>query len=275
NWSRQGLRDGDHVHEVPLFGPRVARYRDFFDEVKFRRSFDRIPGYAGTGIVRAGVNLKRSLPETGDREYIAGFVDGWLAADGDPVKARSWRLRSISHGALAWVEKVAPYAGYIVIGSGEESNRETNFGVRNRQIRWLYPAPRGEWGSDPYARRSPRSLRPLRPRRSRRRRARALRGASGRVRAVPGRARVNPRHRFQPRIRARSTAAAGAARPDPRAGARRAVERRLARCPALAGDLGGGRARRRGDRCGRRVRHLGCDAAPLAVGGALRDEGAT
>ena len=142
NWSRQGLRDGDHVHEVPLFGPRVARYRDFFDEVKFRRSFDRIPGYAGTGIVRAGVNLKRSLPETGDREYIAGFIDGWLAADGDPVKARSWRLRSISHGALAWVEKVAPYAGYIVIGSGEESNRETNFGVRNRPMRWLYLATR-------------------------------------------------------------------------------------------------------------------------------------
>ena len=30
--------------------------------------------------MRAGVNLKRSLPETGDAEYIAGFVDGWLAA---------------------------------------------------------------------------------------------------------------------------------------------------------------------------------------------------
>jgi NAD-dependent dihydropyrimidine dehydrogenase PreA subunit len=140
SWNRQGLGDGDHVHEVPLFGRRVARYRDFFDEVKFRRSFDRIPGYAGTGIVRAGVNLKRSLPESGDREYIAGFVDGWLAADGDPVRAGSWRLRSISHGALAWVEKVAPYAGYIVVGSGEEGNRETNFGKRNRPIRWLYLA---------------------------------------------------------------------------------------------------------------------------------------
>jgi NAD-dependent dihydropyrimidine dehydrogenase PreA subunit len=37
---------------------------------------------------------------------------------------------------------VAPYAGYIVVGSGEEGNRETNFGVRSRPIRWLYLATR-------------------------------------------------------------------------------------------------------------------------------------
>jgi NAD-dependent dihydropyrimidine dehydrogenase PreA subunit len=141
-WSRLNLRSEDHVHEVALFGDRVARFRDFFDEGRFDRSFDVHPGYAGTGIVRAGVNLKRSLPETGDREYIAGFVDGWLAADGDPGRAGSWRLRSTDHEALAWVEAVAPYAGFIVVGSGEESNRVTNFGVRNRPIRWLYLATR-------------------------------------------------------------------------------------------------------------------------------------
>src|SRR4029078_12294769 len=39
-------------------------------------------------------------------------------------------------------EKVAPYAGYIVVGSGEEGNRETNFDVRSRPIRWLYLATR-------------------------------------------------------------------------------------------------------------------------------------
>ena len=65
------------------------------------------PGYAGTGVVRSCVNLKKLLPETADAEYIAGFVDGWVAADGDPVKAGSWRLRSIDHEALAWVERAA------------------------------------------------------------------------------------------------------------------------------------------------------------------------
>jgi NAD-dependent dihydropyrimidine dehydrogenase PreA subunit len=141
SWHRQ-VGTGDHVHEVPLFGRRAARYRDFFDKMTFNPSLDIHPGYSGTGIVKAGLNLKRALPETGDREYIAGFVDGWLAADGDPVKAGSWRLRSIHHGALAWVEQVAPYAGYIAIGSGQEGSVATTFGVRSGPIRWLYLATR-------------------------------------------------------------------------------------------------------------------------------------
>jgi ferredoxin len=86
--------------------------------------------------------LKRSLPEDADTEYVAGFIDGWVAADGDPVKAGSWRLRSTDHEALAWVEQAALVAGYIVVGSGQESSVETNFGVRSRPIRWLYLATR-------------------------------------------------------------------------------------------------------------------------------------
>jgi len=141
-WSRQAIRSGDHLHYVDLFGERVAKYRDFFDQVNFSPSLDVHPGYVGTGVVQAGVNLKRSLPETADVEYIAGFLDGWLAADGDPGRAGSWRLRSTSHEALAWLEAVAPYAGFVTVGSGEEGNRETNFGVRSRPIRWLYLATR-------------------------------------------------------------------------------------------------------------------------------------
>ena len=137
-WSRQEIRSTDHVHEVALFGHRVAKFRDFFDYVKFTRSMSLHPGYAGTGVVKAGTNLKRSLPETADAEYLAGFADGWLAADGDPVRAGSWRLRSTDHEALSWLEAVAPYAGFTVVDSGEQSSLETNFGVRHRTIRWLY-----------------------------------------------------------------------------------------------------------------------------------------
>ena len=110
--------------------------------MNFSPCLDVHPGYAGTGVVRSCVNLKRLLPETADAEYIAGFVDGWLAADGDPVKAGSWRLRSTDHEALDWLESAAPLAGYVAVGSGQESNMETNFGVRSRPIRWLYLATR-------------------------------------------------------------------------------------------------------------------------------------
>jgi len=141
-WDRHAVRSDEHVHEVALFGERVAQYRDFFDRIKFKPSLDTHPGYIGTGVVRSQANLKRVLPTDADPEYVTGFIDGWLAADGDPVKAGSWRLRSIDHEALQWVEHAAPFAGYITVGSGEEGNRMTNFGVRNRSIRWLYLAKR-------------------------------------------------------------------------------------------------------------------------------------
>jgi NAD-dependent dihydropyrimidine dehydrogenase PreA subunit len=141
-WNRQEIRSGEHLHYVQLYGERVASFTEFFDQVNFSPCLDVHPDYVGTGVVRAGVNLKRTLPETADPEYIAGFADGWLAADGDPVKAGSWRLRSTDHEALGWLEAVAPYAGFVVVGSGEEGSRETNFGVRTRPIRWLYLATR-------------------------------------------------------------------------------------------------------------------------------------
>jgi hypothetical protein len=58
------------------------------------------------------------------------------------VKAGSWRIRSTDHEALAWLESAAVFAGYVAVGSGEEGNLETNFGVRSRPIRWLYLATR-------------------------------------------------------------------------------------------------------------------------------------
>jgi NAD-dependent dihydropyrimidine dehydrogenase PreA subunit len=142
SWNRQEVRSGEHLHYVQLYGEKVSKFRDFFDQINFSPCLDKHPGYAGTGVVRSSANLKRLLPETGDRDYIAGFVDGWLASDGDLGKAGSWRLRSTDHEALAWIEAVAPYAGFVTVGSGEEGSRETNFGVRSRPIRWLYLATR-------------------------------------------------------------------------------------------------------------------------------------
>jgi NAD-dependent dihydropyrimidine dehydrogenase PreA subunit len=142
SWNKQEIRSGEHLHYVQLNGEEVAKYKDFFDQVDFSPSLDVHPGYVGTGVVRSEANLKRLLPEDADSEYIAGFVDGWLAADGDQVKAGSWRLRSIDHEALTWLERIAPYAGYITVGSGEEASRETNFSVRSRPIRWLDLATR-------------------------------------------------------------------------------------------------------------------------------------
>ena len=142
SWNKQEIRSGQHLHYVQLYGDKVARFKHYFEQVNFSPCLDVHPGYVGTGVVRASTNLKRSLPETADPEYLAGFVDGWLASDGDRVKAGSWRLRSTNHEALAWLELVAPIAGFVAVGSGEESNLETNFAVRSRTLRWVYLATR-------------------------------------------------------------------------------------------------------------------------------------
>ncbi len=141
-WNKQEIRSGQHLHYVQLYGEKTARFRDFFEQVNFSPCLDVHPGYSGTGVVRAATNLKRALPATSDVEYIAGFVDGWLAADGDTGKAGSWRLRSTNHEALSWLELAAPLAGFVAVGSGQESNVETNFAVRTRPIRWLDLATR-------------------------------------------------------------------------------------------------------------------------------------
>ena len=133
SWNKQRIRSGSTSTTFSFTGARVAEFRDFFDQVNFSPCLDVHPGYVGTGVVRWSAKIwKRLLPETADTEYITGFVDGWIAADGDPVKAGSWRLRSTEHEALGWLEQAAVIAGYVAIGSGEEASRETNFGVRSR-----------------------------------------------------------------------------------------------------------------------------------------------
>ena len=122
SWNKQEVKSGLHLHYVQLYGAEVARFKDFFDQVNFSPCLDVHPGYAGTGVVRDAVNLKRLLPETSEPRYIAGFVDGWLASDGSRVKAGSWCLQSTSHEALDWLELAAPLAGYVTVGSGENSN---------------------------------------------------------------------------------------------------------------------------------------------------------
>ena len=64
------------------------------------------------------------------------------AADGDPVKAGSWRLRSTDHEALAWLEQAAVIAGYVVVGSGRGSQPRDELRRAELPIRWLYLATR-------------------------------------------------------------------------------------------------------------------------------------
>lgn len=135
SWNKQEKRSGLHLHYVQLYGPKMGRWSDQFEQVNWSPSCAEHPGYAGTGVVRSLYNLKL-IPTNYNPDYIRGFVEGWLSADGcDYPPSRV--IKSTNHAALEWLNDVAPLAGYLVIGSGEESNDFTNYGARRNRLRWL------------------------------------------------------------------------------------------------------------------------------------------
>ena len=49
SWNKQEIRSGEHLHYVQLYGEKVAKFRDFFDQVNFSPCLDVHPGYVGHG----------------------------------------------------------------------------------------------------------------------------------------------------------------------------------------------------------------------------------
>lgn len=136
SWNKQEKSGAKlHLHYVQLYGDRVGKYKDWFKQLNQSPSCAEHPGYHGTGVVRAGRNLKE-IPEEMTPDYLAGWLDGWLAADGSSY-GEAEVLKSTNHEALQFVEENAPIAGWVVVGKGEERNTETNLSPRTRKIRWL------------------------------------------------------------------------------------------------------------------------------------------
>jgi hypothetical protein len=50
SWNKVEIRSEEHLHYVQLYGDRVAKYRDLFDQVNFSPCLDVHPGYVGTGV---------------------------------------------------------------------------------------------------------------------------------------------------------------------------------------------------------------------------------
>lgn len=136
SWNKQEKTSGLHLHYVQLYGEKAAAHKHRFKQLNWSPSCADHPGYVGTGVVRARRNLKTDLPEAASPSYIAGFVEGWLAADGSYYKD-SKVLRSTNHDALEWVKDHLERAGYTLVGEGEEAHTETNFGPRTAKVRWL------------------------------------------------------------------------------------------------------------------------------------------
>ena len=135
--SNPRRRDGSARYVVELQGERTAAYAGVFDTLHDYPSRRRTqPHYRGTGIVWSPTDLKAVPEAEASTDYLAGFVDGWLAADGS-MRGETWRVVSVNWEAVDWLWRFAPLAGYIPTGRGQDTNTATNLGKRSRPLRWV------------------------------------------------------------------------------------------------------------------------------------------
>ncbi len=66
-------------------------------------------------------------------EYVAGFIEGWMATDG----GAHGRLSTQDHEAADWLHTHAALGGYVITGDNTESVLETNYGPRAFPLRRL------------------------------------------------------------------------------------------------------------------------------------------
>lgn len=128
-------RDGLQEFHVRLCGGKV-RYAPLYPRVSYPQS------YGGDALcsVHTSVDLK-ALPTTGNADYLAGFIDGWVGTDGSSTPAGSTVLATANAEAAAWLKVNAPYAGFVC-GGHTQDTRDTNFGPRAAPLHLVRLTPR-------------------------------------------------------------------------------------------------------------------------------------
>lgn len=133
--------DGSREYHIRLCGDKAQSYVGIFDNVNLT-----VPSYNGDPWcrLRGRVDFK-DFPTVGASvDYLNGFLEGWIAADGTRgVQEGAFILTSQHVGAKEWLENNSATSGFLLRGVNMDSCMETNFGVRkNAMYRYtLLPKP--------------------------------------------------------------------------------------------------------------------------------------
>jgi ribonucleoside-triphosphate reductase len=88
----------------------------------------------------------KDLPRGEDPLFLAGWLDGYIEADGHwNADGESVELWSQDAAALEFVKEIAPVAGLMVTGESQRSNMETNFGTRSAPLKSIKLRPQGQF----------------------------------------------------------------------------------------------------------------------------------
>jgi hypothetical protein len=134
--SKDKLRD--HKYRARLCADKDRLHEATFKASSYFTSSSTPPSFNGDPLLffTSDRNLKAVPDDTAPVEYQAGFLAGWLAADGSlRSDGRGGnRLSSINAEALQWAIDRAPLLGYCVTGYSTLSNTETNLGLRSAPL---------------------------------------------------------------------------------------------------------------------------------------------
>jgi hypothetical protein len=117
-------------HQLRLCGEKTKNYVDMFENVTY-------PKFANGDTVahiNSEHNFKEYPQEDSSPDYISGFLDGWIAADGTQKADDSFLLCSQRSDAVTWLKKFAALAGYVITGINVDSVEETNYGIRSNPV---------------------------------------------------------------------------------------------------------------------------------------------
>jgi intein/homing endonuclease len=120
-------KDGSYRFMIRLCDDRTKKYADMFEDVTYPETYGGDP----VGRLDSYENLKE-FPVAKSVEYLAGFLHGWLEADGNYSKNTA-RLSSQNPETKQWLLDNAASAGYILTGFSY-NNETTNYGKRHNPL---------------------------------------------------------------------------------------------------------------------------------------------
>lgn len=121
-----GERDRHHHHQIRLCGHKAAALLSFFEQGTGRFTVSYPPSAMGAFSSDRGdpclqyyrTRDCKALPHKTDTpEYIAGFIEGWIATDGCDIGPGRLIVSTQDEVAADWLKAHAPFAGLIFVGS--------------------------------------------------------------------------------------------------------------------------------------------------------------
>jgi len=124
--------DGTFTHRVRLCGRKGVKWLELFVSNGWRRIQDASNG--DPILVKDHSEPLKSLPVDPSPEYAAGFLEGWIEADGHRAHNNVIGLASQHPDAGQWLTTYSASAGYLLVGGCVGATEVTNFGKRKSSL---------------------------------------------------------------------------------------------------------------------------------------------